>query len=456
MILRFINNKIEKNNPKILSAWIFYDWANSVYSLVITSTIFPIYYSILTTERNTKNYNEYRNVWYDTPIRSIIQIFGQKYEPDALFSYSFTISFIMVVISTFFLSSLADVTGNKKNFLKFFCYLGAFSCIGLFFFIEKSQILYGLFLNITASVGFWGSMVFYNSYLPDIATEDRQDQVSAKGYMLGYLGSMLLLILCLFLIEVVAPEDEKLLYIRICFALTGMWWLGFAQYTFKFLPKNHKQEGIRKKTVIINSFKTFYLLYRRIIKNKNLSFFLLSFYFYSVGVQTIFLIAALFGTNEINLESYKLIISILLIQLIAILGAYLCSQFSKVIGNKVVLIICISIWVVICLGGYLLDKTDPNIEYYYYIAAAMVGLVMGGIQSLSRSTYSKMLPEEDKDITATYFSFYDILEKLAIILGTFISGYLINKTGNMSNSIFAMSLFFFVGLFFMILVKIKK
>jgi UMF1 family MFS transporter len=445
-----------KDDPKIIKAWTFYDWANSVYSLVITSTIFPIYYSILTTDFYKKVYNSYQDVWFEVPVHSRINLFGNYFVPDALFSYSLTLSFIFVVFTTPMFSSIADVTGTKKKFLKFFCYLGSLSCIGLFFFTDKSQILYGLTLNVTASIGFWGSLVFYNSYLPDIASEGQQDRISAKGYIMGYSGAVILLVLCLLLIELIASPENKIFYTRICFILTGLWWLGFAQYTFANLPDTPKITGVNKRSVILASFSTFKKVQSELFKEKNLRLFLISFFFYSIGIQTIFLMAALFGSNEINLESPKLIVSILLTQIIAIIGAYLCSVLSKKTGNKIVLIICICVWIGICLAGFLLDKTNPNIEYYFYVVAGLVGLVMGGIQSISRSTYSKMLPEKDKNMTATYFGFYDILEKCAIIVGSFIYGFLIDLTGNMRYSILAMSIAFIIGLFFILFVNSKK
>ncbi|MDR1877686.1 MAG: MFS transporter [Flavobacteriaceae bacterium] len=445
-----------KNDPKTIRAWAFYDWANSVYSLVITSTIFPVYYSILTTDSYKKVYNDYQDVWYEEPVHAPIELFGMHFAPDALFSYSLTLSFIFVVFSSPVFSSIADVTGAKKKFLKFFCYLGSLSCIGLFFFTDKSQIMYGLILNVMASIGFWGSLVFYNSYLPDIATEDQQDKISAKGYIMGYLGAVLLLVLCLFLIEGIAPAEDKILYTRLSFVLTGLWWLGFAQYTFANLPDNPKVEGIKKRSVIFSSFLTLKKIQSELFEEKNLRLFLISFFFYSIGIQTIFLMAALFGSNEINLESNKLIVSILVTQIVAIIGAYLCSALSKKTGNKMVLIICICIWIGICFAGFFLDKTNPYIEYYFYIVAGLVGLVMGGIQAMSRSTYSKMLPEKDRNITATYFSFYDVLEKCAIVVGSFTYGYLIDVTGNMRYSVLAMSIAFIIGLFFMFFVDSKK
>lgn len=442
-----------KNNPKVIRAWTFYDWANSVYSLVITSTIFPIYFSVLTTDSVRKVYNKYQNIFYEEPIQSKIKLFGRLFEPDALFSYSLTLSFLFVVITTPVFSAIADTTGTKKRFLQFFCYMGSLSCMGLFFFTDKSNLLYGLVLNFTSSVGFWGSLVYYNSYLPEIADESKQNSVSAQGYIMGYIGSLLLLISCLVLIEGLAPETEKSLYTRICFLLTGLWWLGFAQYTFYYLPNNAKHGEI-KKGIVKDSITGFIKIQKELFSEKNLKNYLLSFFFFSLGMQTIFLMATLFGKNEVNLESNKLIMTILLLQVEAIFGAYLCSFVAKKIGNKKVLIICICIWIFICLCGFFLDKTNPNIEYYFYLIAGLVGLVMGGIQSMSRSTFSKMLPKDN--IKVSYFSFYDVFEKLSIVFGTFIYGYLIDLTGSTRYSVLAMSVSFVISLFFIISVHSKK
>ncbi|MDR3273128.1 MAG: MFS transporter [Flavobacteriaceae bacterium] len=444
---------MDKNNPKTIFAWTFYDWANSVYSLVITSTIFPIYYSLLTTDSYREVYSFQDKIIHE-PVRSQILLFGKHYEPDSLFSYSLTLSFIIVVLATPVLSSVADTLGAKKKFLKFFCYLGALSCIGLFFFTDKSLIKYGLLLNITSSIGFWGSLVFYNSFLPDIATKDRQDKISARGYMMGYLGSVILLIICIILIQTASLENRPF-YIRLCFLLTGLWWAGFAQFTFARLP-NGKKNGTVKRGIVKNSFRTLKNIQTELFKDRSLKYFLLSFFCFSIGMQTIFLMATLFGSNELNLDASILIICILAIQIIAIFGAFLCSTLAKKIGNKKVLIGCITIWIIICSFGFVLDKTDPNADYYFYTACGLVGLVMGGIQSLSRSTYSKMLPPKDVEATATYFSFYDVMEKCAIIVGTSAYGYLIELTGNMRYSILAMSIAFILSLLFILLVNAKK
>lgn len=480
-----------KNNPKIMRAWAFYDWANSVYSLVITSTIFPIYYTILTTNFNKKVFVPEANEYQEVPVRHMIGIFGDSYEPDAVLSFSYAISFFLVVLLSPFLSSLADSIGNKKSFLQFFCYLGATSCMGLAMFTGMNNIFLGLLFSITASVGFWGSLVFYNSFLPDIATPEKQDALSARGFIFGYVGSVVLLIICLYLIQGIT-EDPKVrnILIRVTFLITGAWWFGFSQYTFKHLPQfGNVKDKLPKDLVLLNhknilknyeeqggffevlkdninfyadvakeSFRELFRVGNRLFTNKNLKFFLFSYFFYSIGMQTIFLMATPFGSTVIfpkNDDKYKLIITILVIQVIAILGAFLFSRLSKKIGNKNVISIAIIIWIGCCLSAFLMKKENPNLQNQFYILAGLIGLVMGGLQSMSRSTYSKLLPENSQENT-TFFSFYDVLEKIAIIFGMLIFSVMIQKFGNMQYAFIFMSVFFGLGLILIRFVQVNK
>ncbi|WP_312324007.1 MFS transporter [Soonwooa sp.] len=470
-----------------MKAWALYDWANSVYSLVITSTIFPIYYSILTTASERSEYVEETGKTIQVPVRHMINIFGRDYQPDAVYGYSLTLSFAIVVLLSPILSSLADTIGNKKSFLQFFCYLGATSCMGLAMFTGMNTVWLGLLFSVTASVGFWGSLVFYNSFLPDIATPDKQDALSAKGYVYGYIGSVILVIICLVLIQVLAKNAEQAkLYTRISFLFTGAWWFGFSQYTFKHLPqfgnikdqlpkdlvllnhknlfKSHKNNGgfffVLKKNIafyidiVKESFRELFKVGNHLFRDSNLKYFLSSFFFFSVGMQTIFLMATLFGKSEINLAQDKLIMTLLVIQIEAIIGAIAFSRLSRKIGNKNVISICIVLWIVACLSAYYLNKENPNVEYQFYGVAAIVGLVMGGLQAMSRSTYSKLLPQDGMENT-TYFSFYDVLEKLAIILGTFIFATLIEHFNNMRYAALSMTVFFAIGLVLIRFLKVN-
>ncbi|WP_372920401.1 MFS transporter, partial [Salegentibacter sp.] len=397
--------KLPKGHKKLLHAWAFYDWANSVYSLVISSAIFPIFYGALTIVRDADG----------NKIDDTVRFLGFDFNNDSLISYVTALAFLVVSFLSPFLSGIADYIGNKKNFMKFFNYLGALSCIGLFWF-DLDYLWFGLLCYFLALIGFWGSLVFYNSYLPDIAFKDQQDKVSAKGFSLGYIGSVILLIICLILIlnhSWFGFEDEGF-PTRLSFILTGIWWIGFSQYTYHYLPKGNKRSGM-PRNVLFNGFRELKSIWEAMQHNLMLKRYLGAFFVYSMAVQTIMLIATYFGIEELDWGDQDptsgLIISILLIQLVAVAGATLTARVALRIGNIKTLIIINLIWISIC--GYAYFIVSPQ---QFYVAAAAVGLVMGGIQSLSRSTYSKFLPDETKD-TASYFSFYDVAEKIGIVIG---------------------------------------
>lgn len=429
---------IELNNKKTISAWTMYDWANSVYPLVITSAIFPAFY-------DSESLGWTRKVINGKEV-NIIEFLGIEFINTELYSYVISLSYIIVAFLSPFLSGIADYSGNKKKFMQFFCYMGATACIFLYFF-NINYIGLSLIPVLMGSIGFSGSLVFYNAYLPEIATPDLHDKVSAKGFSRGYIGASLLLILSLVLIMgKVIPDAAKW-----TFVLTGIWWIGFSQITFKGLPNNvygHKPKGNR----FTKGFKELKKVWRQFSKMKSLKRYLASFFVYSMGVQTIMIMAVFFGTKEIiwNTPEEKdagLIISILLIQFIAVAGAYLTAFISKKIGNIKALGIIVFIWVLICIGAYALVYTPTG----FYITAAIIGFVMGGIQSLSRSTYSKLLPETEDH--ASYFSFYDVLEKLGIVIGTFGFGF-IEGIFSIRESVLMLIVFFIIG--FVLLLRVPK
>ena len=426
---------LPKGHKKLLHAWAFYDWANSVYSLVIASAVFPIYYGIVTIRRGDNN-----EIISDT-----ITFLGREFDNDNLISYITAAAFLAVSFLSPFLSGIADYVGNKKNFLKFFCYLGALSCIGLFWF-SRDNLWFGFLCYFLALIGFWSSLVFYNSYLPDIAFPEQQDKISAKGFSLGYIGSVILLVICLSMImfhEVFGFETSEL-PTRLSFVLTGLWWIGFSQYTYRYLPKGNGQDQKFTRNVLFNGFRELRQVWRNMAGNTSLKRYLSAFFVYSMAVQTVMLVATYFGIEELEWgeqdSTVGLIISILLIQLVAILGAWLTAKASARFGNIKTLIVINLIWLLICIYAY--SVTTP---FQFYIAAACVGLVMGGVQSLSRSTYSKLLPEKAVD-TASYFSFYDVAEKIGIVIGMLTYALVKYQTGSIRYSILVLTGFFFVGI----------
>ena len=440
-------------DKKLIGAWAFYDWANSVYSLVISTAVFPLFYSAITEGKT-------------------VVFLGMKWDhADTLYSYALSFSFLVVAFMSPILSAIADYTGNKLKFMKFFCWLGGLSVMSMYFFEDLNTAWIGIVCTILASIGFWSSIVFYNSYLPEVAHPEQQDAISAKGFIYGYIGSIILLIFCLAMIlapdifgfdlsisdTILANGSEaeinnalenaknaaSLKAMRISFVMVGLWWIGFAQITFKKLPNNSFNRK-PEKDFIWKGFKELKKVWIELKEYPTLKNFLIAFFLLSVGVQTIILLATIFGSIELGLGTTNLIVTVLLIQFVAILGAYIFSKVSKKYGNFKAIKITLVIWILVCLAAFMLEKELPNVEYYFYALGGLLGLVLGAIQSLTRSTYSKLLPKTQEN--ATYFSFYDVTEKIAIVLGTFVFGFLIYLTGSMQWSVLSLGLFFIASL----------
>lgn len=428
---------IKKGNLKVLWAWAFYDWANSVYALVISSSIFPLFFGQLFRQKNIET----------------ISFFGSQKSGETIISYITAIGFVIIALLSPLLSGIADYLGNKKFFMKFFCYLGALSCMLLYFF-SLDHLYLSLACYVLALIGYWGSLVFYNSYLPDIAYKEQQDHISAKGYSLGYVGSVILLVINLAMVMLV-PDDLKMQMMRYSFLMVGIWWLGFSQYTYYYLPNQSTGKRIHKD-LFFKGFAELKKVGLQIQKMHGLKQYLGAFFVYSMAVQTIMIIAAYFGEKEVDWGSPSarttgLIGSILLIQLIAVLGAYLTSKASAFFGNLKVLFILNLAWICICIDAYFIATPMD-----FYIAACCVGLIMGGIQSLSRSTYSKLIPQDVAD-TTSFFSFYDVAEKIGIVIGMFTYGFIADVTGKMQNAILFLILFFALGAFLLYrLIKVNK
>ena len=423
---------LKKGSKKLLNAWAFYDWANSVYTLTIASAIFPIFYaSLFVNDSNT------------------VHVFGFDIKNTALISFVTAFTFLVITLTSPLLSGIADYIGNKRVFLKFFCYAGSIGCIGLFWF-SLEHIYVSLIFYFLGLFGYWGSLVFYNSYLPDIAYPEQQDRISAKGFSIGYVGSVLLLLLNLAMVMqpqwfgIEGSADEAAVKaMKYSFITVGIWWALFSQYTFYHLPKGNSRRKGEVRAVIFNGFKELQLVWSQLKENLKLKRYLHAFFVYSMAVQTIMLMAVYFGEEEIAWASNEektmgLIISILVIQLVAVVGATITAKASAMFGNIKTLIGINSIWIAICFLAYF-TKTPVQ----FYVIASIVGFVMGGVQALSRSTYSKFLPET-KD-TTSFFSFYDVTEKVGIIIGMIIYGAVDQITGTMRNAILFLFLFFLIG-----------
>jgi len=421
------------NNPKTVRAWYMYDWANSVYTLVITTAIFPIYYKANAVTADGSDH---------------IPFLGITIQNSVLYSYALSLSFLVVAALLPLLSGAADYTGNKKVFMKAFVWLGSLSCMGLWFFTSLDTVGWAIFCSITASIGYSGSLVFYDAFLPEIVTPDRYDATSARGYSMGYYGSVILMVLCTVLIlnfQTFGFPTEGVA-VRFSFLLTGFWWLGFAIIPFRLLPDNpynQKPSG--------NIWTQGYLEIRKVWRTlpafPDMRRYLAAFFFYNMGVQTVMYLASLFGTDVLNLPSGDLIQIVVIIQIVGALGAGLFARISKTRGNRETLMVMIVLWIGVCIGAYFIQTKNQ-----FYVLAFVVGLIMGGIQSLSRATFSKLIPEDTIDHTS-YFSFYDVAYNLSIVIGTFTYGFIDHITGSMRYSALALAVFFIIGFCLLFAVK---
>ena len=410
---------IIKNDKKTIRAWALFDWANSSYALVISTAVFPIYYTAVTEDT--------------------VRFFNLDVNTNTIYSFAITLSYIVIAMLSPLLSGIADFSGRRLFFLKMFTLIGSLACIGMFFFKSSTDVWVGTTAFIVATIGFAGSLVFYDSFLPIIATEDQFDKVSAKGFSYGYVGSVILLIFILMMIQ--KPEwfgmEGSSLPTRIGFVLVGVWWLVFSQITFRNMPKDQKSKF--SKGVLAHGYSEIKQVFAEAKQMASLKAFLISFFLYSAGVQTVIYVATLFSEQELGMESGELIMTVLIIQLVGILGAWFFARLSGKIGNKYALLIQIFIWMLVCIGAFFCHS-----KMFFFGLAASVGMVMGGIQALSRASYSKLLPEDEDDVTS-FFSLYDVVYKSAIVAGTFLFGLVNLLTGNMRYSVLVLVIIFVLG-----------
>lgn len=419
---------------KVVNAWAMYDWANSAYNLVITSTVFPAYFEAFTGDKKEKTIDK-------------VSFLGREFVNTSLYNYALAFAFLVVAITSPLLSSIADAKGNKKSFMSAFFTLGSMSCAMLFFFTGKNLSL-GIACMVLACIGYWSSLVFYNSFLPEIAAPQDRDRISAKGFSYGYMGSVILQIICFVFIfnpGLLGGNEDTTIQYQASFLLVGIWWFAFALFSIKRLPNSAPAVADGQNRPLTKGYDELRKVWSQLMRIPVLKRYLTSFFFYNMGVQTVMLAAALYGKSELAIPTTNLIIAILLIQLIAIPGAILIARLSEKIGNIKALMIVVSIWIIICIIGYLLPVGGI---YEFYGLAALVGFVMGGIQSLSRSTYSKLMPKT-KD-TTSFFSFYDVTEKIAIVIGMFSFGYINELTGSQRNSVLALLVYFALGLLLLV------
>jgi MFS transporter, UMF1 family len=419
-----------KNNPETIKGWAFFDWANSAYALVITVAIFPGYFESMTPDR--------------------IPFGDSTISNTTLYSWCISLAYLIIALISPLLSGIADFGGRRKMFLRFFTLLGSLACISLLFFTSEQKMWVGVVGFILATIGFAGGIVFYNSFLPQIATEDQYDKVSAKGFTYGFVGSVILLVINLIVIQNATffGFSETIKAIPAAFVMVGLWWIGFAQIPLKRLPDD--QKGDLPDGVMEKGYAELRKVWHIVRRDKNTLSYLASFFCFNAGVQAVLFLASLFAEKELGFETSQLIYLILILQIVAIGGAEVFARISGRVGNRNTMAMMLGIWMIICIIG---ARVTSGLEFY--ILAAAVGLVMGGTQSLARSTYAKFLPENTPD-TASFFSFYDVTDKMSTVAGTFVFGIVEQITGNMRYSVMALAVFFVISLLVLSRVKVQK
>ncbi len=420
----------EKNDRRLINGWAFFDWANSAYALVITVAIFPPYFLALAPDR--------------------VNIGGASIRDESLMAWCISLAYLVIAAASPLLSGIADYGGRKMRFMRSFTLLGSLACMSLFFFGSSESLWVGVLGFVLATVGFAGGIVFYNAYLPDIATEERYDAVSARGFIFGFAGSVLLLVANLAMIlqyEALGFPSETAA-IRWAFVSVGMWWLGFAQIPFRRLPPD--RPGALPAKVLKKGYEEIRKAFGILRQSGNTTRFLVSFFCYNAGVQAILFLASSFADKEMQMEKSRLIVLVLILQLVAIVGAYLSSRLSAWKGNRASLLTMLTIWTVICLLGY-----DVRTEAEIFALGGAIGLVMGGTQALSRSTYAKFLPEETTE-TTSFFSFYDVMDKVSTVFGTLVFGLVAQLFGGMRTSVLVLSGLFVVSMVLLLAVRVRR
>jgi len=418
--------------------WYFYDWANSAFSTtVITVFLGPYLTSVTQNAADTTGY---------------VYPLGIPVLADAFFPYLVSLSVVLQVFFLPILGAIADYTNAKKPLIGLFAYIGAFATMAMFFLQGQNYLLGGA-LFLLANLSFGASIVFYNAFLPEIASPDDRDRVSSQGWAMGYLGGGLLLVLNLiFYLQRESLGISEGFAVRICLASAGLWWAIFTLIPLARLQPRQPQKQLPVGERFISiGFKQLRHTLRELPRYPHTLLFLIAYLLYNDGIQTVISLSSQFGSAELKLDQQTLITSILMVQFVAFFGALAFGYLAKWIGTKRAILLSLVIWTGTVYASYALIQ--PNSPLQFYLLAAAIAIVLGGSQALSRSVFSLMIPKGQE---AEYFSLYEVSERGTSWLGPLVFGLALQFTGSYRVAILSIVVLFILGLIVLTQVNIRR
>ncbi len=426
-------SKPQKNDRREIFGWLMYDWANSVFFTTVVSALIGQYITALAQHAVGEN-GVVLNLGFLGTITA-----------KALFPYAVGLSVFAQIFFLPLMGAIADYTNLKKTFMAFFCYAGALATC-LLFFVDGSLYLMGTAIFIIANLSAGASIVFYNSFLPDITTEDQRDKVSSWGFAAGYFSGSLVLVANLLLLQNAENLGISInMAVRICLLTAGLWWGGFSLITFALLKKRQPLRDIPPgKNALAAGIGELADTFRQLFKLKHTALFLLAYLLYNDGIQTVisqsgvFLSQELFVAKDLPIDTSFLLIALLIAQIVGLFGALAFERIAVFTSTKTAIIISLVIWSLVVIYAY---KYMDSVSEAYFMSG-VIGFVLGGSQALSRSLFSKMIPHGRE---SAFFGIYEISERGTSWIGPVVFGFVAQMTDSYRQAILALIFFFVVG-----------
>jgi len=417
--------------------WAMYDFANSAFATTILAVIFNQYFATVVAggERG-------------------VEFFGVRLHGASFFTFSVALSMAISAVLSPFLGAVADASASKKRFLMIFCYI-AILFTGLLYFVHAGNYWRGAIFFIIANIGFAGGNVYYNAFLPEISTDQNIGRISGFGWALGYIGGGVLLGINLIMLKYPDWLGFPVGYFTVqdCFFSVALWWLIFSLPTFLFLRERAKKTlPSFGKSYFSEAYQRLQHTFRRIKTFRELTKFLVAYLIYNDGIETVIIMASIFGAEVLGMETGEIILFFLIIQGIAFFGSLIFGFLADAIGNKKTVMISLGIWSLIVIWAFQLGIIwGPKTEYW--ILGVLTGIVLGGSQAASRSLQGIFTPDAN---SAEFFGFFAISGKFASVFGPLIYGILIAITGSVQSGILSVLLFFIIGTAILWTVNEKK